>query len=1102
MPGPVLLVGPLPPPPLLGGIETGVALLLRSRVATLVDLRLFNTAREEDPTRRMHQRVLYQLGACLRFVAAVLRTGPRIVHVKTASGVNFFQNAGYVVLGRLLGRRVVLQIHGGEFREFYQRSGRGVRALIRVGLRLPHRLIALSDAWAEFLTSISGRNHVAVIPNALRVEEFAAALPDRAGLGIPPARFAVLFMGTRDYTDDVERKNLPQLVEAVAGVRARHPEVCLVTAGRVRHDQMLSSRLGREGEGWVSVGSVPAERKATLFRSVDLFVLPSRAENMPNVVLEAMAAGLPMVVTRVGAVPEMVSDGESGVVVPPGDTPALEAAIARLVEDPSLRVGLGEQACRRAFQEFDFSALEDRLIRTYGDVADPRASAGRAPIVWWRRPGLQRRVRLVGRLAKMTPAEVAHRLGRVIAKALARRRAAASRASIPDEEMARKMLPAAVFESPTGYLARRPVKGFFEIVDRPAIARRVRTADPAAVAAVVQQADDLLEHGIVLLSRRFRPAHPEFDWLADPDYGRLWPLEIMDDADAVRQGRADVKFVWEVNRHQFLPTLARASVYVGDGRFARAAVTMVQRWISQNPKPLGVNWASNLEVAVRSLSWIWTLHFLVGTPWLSDQELRPWLASLRQHRDHLVQHLSTYTDPTNHLIGEAAALAALSIWLPELEDSAAFRSLALATLQREIGRQVFPDGMSREQSTSYQRFVVDLVLQVIVLADRNRAPIDPELRGQIEAMLVATRQLLGPHGRAPRIGDSDDARGIPFFAADQWNFHDLLAIGASVLGRPDLVEDSAFVEAVLWFGGEWQPGGRSAPVGQSVVLPCGGYAVLRSGPHANADRMIFDCGGLGYLPHASHGHADLLSVLVDVDGEEVLIDPGTFAYWDPQGRRDLLRATWMHNTVEVGGRDQADAFDPFKWLNIPRNGIDKITVDGDFAFVEAWHDGYRRLVPGVRHRRGVLAFAGTWLVIDRLTGRGRQAACRWFHVAPDASLEPCETGVRVRRRGATLVINDLMCAAPATISTAVYCENYGQTLAAPVVSCRETVTLPVVGLTLLSPERDGRSPLHVSAHRTSEATVLRLSGAGSRSLRVVVPAHERGNVQVLGERTT
>jgi hypothetical protein len=241
----------------------------------------------------------------------------------------------------------------------------------------------------------------------------------------------------------------------------------------------------------------------------------------------------------------------------------------------------------------------------------------------------------------------------------------------------------------------------------------------------------------------------------------------------------------------------------------------------------------------------------------------------------------------------------------------------------------------------------------------------------------------------------------------------------------------------------------------------GGYATFRS--RDGRDRLLFDCGGLGYPPHASHGHADLLGILADVDGEEMLIDPGTFAYWDPDGRRNLFRSTAMHNTVEIGGRDQADPFDPFKWLNIPNAGIDHVAHETGLAYVEAWHDGYTRLRPSVVHRRAVLAIAGGWLVVDWLDGRGAHQITRWLHASPRCRLARTATGVDVVSdvTGNALRIADVGWhhdAARLEVGNAPYSERYGESSDAPTAAFSEVATLPAVRALLLLPVRSGDAP--------------------------------------------
>lgn len=102
-----------------------------------------------------------------------------------------------------------------------------------------------------------------------------------------------------------------------------------------------------------------------LLRAADFFVLPSLLEGMPLSVLEAMSYGLPVIATTVGGVPEVVTDGESGVLVPPGDPAALSSAMARLAGDRALRQRLGEAGRRRVLEDFSFAAMSRSYLELY-----------------------------------------------------------------------------------------------------------------------------------------------------------------------------------------------------------------------------------------------------------------------------------------------------------------------------------------------------------------------------------------------------------------------------------------------------------------------------------------------------------------------------------------------------------------------------------------------------------------------------------------------------------------------------------------------------------------------------------------------------------------
>lgn len=155
-------------------------------------------------------------------------------------------------------------------------------------------------------------------------------------------------------------KGIDVLLEACA--RLRHP-LRIEIFGEGSRRPSLESRAASLGLDASFHGFVDDLKRR--LDEVDLFVLPSRAENFPIAILEAMASGLPVVSTRVGGVPEIVSDGLTGLLVEPDDPAALAAAIDRLVGDAELRQAFAKRAARRAKDEFSAANTARRMVRLY-----------------------------------------------------------------------------------------------------------------------------------------------------------------------------------------------------------------------------------------------------------------------------------------------------------------------------------------------------------------------------------------------------------------------------------------------------------------------------------------------------------------------------------------------------------------------------------------------------------------------------------------------------------------------------------------------------------------------------------------------------------------
>lgn len=588
----------------------------------------------------------------------------------------------------------------------------------------------------------------------------------------------------------------------------------------------------------------------------------------------------------------------------------------------------------------------------------------------------------------MTPAEAAARGLQIPLKRFAASRGqAAGRLRLPD----RPLCVGPAGESIRELLTRRLDERFFygpaarESLNVPGLRDAFRSAQ------VVDMAKALGSDGIEFLGHRVCVAPGKVDWQADPRTKRAaWPHCAMDEASAISSEDADVKYVWEINRQQYLTLLGRAFWHTGDTRFARDAVALIDDWIAANPFGQGVNWCSHLEVSMRAMSWLWTMPHLLAWPGLDDRFLERWLGSLADHHRHLASNLSIYTDPTNHLLGEATGLWMLSAVFPEFPGATAHKARAMDVLAREIGRQISSDGVNREQATSYHRFVLDFLLQILALGRRIRDPLPPVLHERARAALTFVSALVGPRGDVPMIGDSDDARGIPLPELSGWDFRDLLSTGAVLFDRADWMTQAGTVaEATIWLLGHDaverfhrlgdSRAGAPSP-SSSSIFTAGGYCIFKAESPALRVDTIFDVGPLGLLPNAAHGHADALSVMIRINDELVLADPGTGTYFSDCAVRDWFRSTAAHNTLTIDDLDQADRFDVFKWVNPMR--VDLVTsFTGEHVdYAVGRHDGYSRLRKAVTHWRHLLfVHPGSWIVIDYLDGDGEHLITSRYH---------------------------------------------------------------------------------------------------------------------------
>ena len=512
---------------------------------------------------------------------------------------------------------------------------------------------------------------------------------------------------------------------------------------------------------------------------------------------------------------------------------------------------------------------------------------------------------------------------------------------------------------------------------------------PQWIDAAIQEAGKLCRHEVELLHLGPVNLRRAIDWHRDPYSGWGWERAFWAQYQPEHDpwGR-DSKVIHELNRHQHLPRLAKAWLLTGNERYTAEAVQQMLAWIDQNPTGIGINWQSSLEIAIRSISWLWTLFLLLPSEALTESAAQTIGASLFAQLAHIQRHTSVYSSPNTHLIGEAAALFIAGL----VFANETWRDTGANILSSEAEKQIAPDGVYGENSSYYHCYALDFYLQAAILARQNGFPLHG-INAKIRNMLDVVMHLTRPDGTLPLLGDDDSGRALALDRRNYGSFNDALCVGSIFFRKGSFKKLSGgFAQEALWYFGEgawdeFRSIDERTPRDAQLYCSHSGYLAQRTGWSPSDSHLTFDFGGLGMLT-GGHSHADALSVTLFGRGKELLVDPGTFVYNGAPEWRRHFRSTAAHNTVTVDGRDQAIMSGTFRWaagLECKGSRLTGLPVD----YAEGEHRGYASL--GITHRRGVVHVPGEyWILLDELRGAGTHTFDFHYHFGPEVEIDSFE----------------------------------------------------------------------------------------------------------------
>ena len=352
----VLLLGP--ERRAISGVSTHLNLLFDSELARRFDLRHFQIGSEGREEGRLG-KLARMLASPFQLAAAFVRTGAEILHVNTSlSPKSYWRDLMYVAVAKLYGARVVYQLHGGSAADLWKPA-------LRATLRWPDVVVALSKTELHEIRALAPQQNVTLVPNAIDCAPFLQ-LRRPPAQGGPKAPLRLVHIGRL-----IRAKGVFEALEGLALARQQGVTAHLVIAGdgpALAELRDAVDRLGLTAQVTFA-GPTFGEAKVKLLGDDDVLVFPTyHREGLPYALLEAMAAGVVPITTRVAAIPDVVAEGVHGLFVPPRDPEAIARALITLDADRGRLARMGAASRERVLAAYSIGRLADDFAALYSSL--------------------------------------------------------------------------------------------------------------------------------------------------------------------------------------------------------------------------------------------------------------------------------------------------------------------------------------------------------------------------------------------------------------------------------------------------------------------------------------------------------------------------------------------------------------------------------------------------------------------------------------------------------------------------------------------------------------------------------------------------------------
>lgn len=351
-----------------GGIATYIESLLNSSLKDHVELNFVETSKGGERTSSRGGWGFRDARSALQniyvFIMCYLHIRPDVVHITTAQMPSILKHGIMLLIAKILGAKVILHIHC-SVSAMFPLNGGALNRFSTFVFKQANGILVLSQEWIN-ITGQFGKTPMRYLPNGINLSSFQVI--SRPSRKPKFDLFRIIYLGHLGLL-----KGTFDLIEAVHLIKNENIIVVLVGEPFDKHEyNSIVEKINTYGLDEKIKIYPPefGEKKLTRLANSDAFILPSHSEGMPISIIESMAAGLPVIASNVGAIPEMVIHNKTGLIVPVGDPQSLAEAIKHLAQSNETCISMGSLAREVAKKKYDIEITVPDLVSFYNYVID------------------------------------------------------------------------------------------------------------------------------------------------------------------------------------------------------------------------------------------------------------------------------------------------------------------------------------------------------------------------------------------------------------------------------------------------------------------------------------------------------------------------------------------------------------------------------------------------------------------------------------------------------------------------------------------------------------------------------------------------------------